>query len=266
LKISGQLRELKHQYENPIQYYIQIDQEKVHINPYVGNKIKLNFNGEINCIHCGRKIKKTYNSGSCYPCFKNLPQNDLCIVKPSLCHYDQGTCRDESFAEQYCMIPHYVYLALSSDVKVGLTRKTNELKRWVDQGAIKSIPIAELPNRKIAGDLELALAEHLPDKTNWRNMLKGDIVEKDILQARNDVRKLVPEQYQQYLLDEEGIYEFIYPLLEKLEKVKSLSFDKLPEIEGRLIGIKGQYLILDTGVLNMRKHSGYTVDIELGSD
>ncbi|WP_153944945.1 DUF2797 domain-containing protein, partial [Acinetobacter baumannii] len=70
----------------------------------------------------------------------------------------------------HCMIPHYVYLALSSGVKVGLTRKNNEKKRWVDQGAVRAIPIAEVPTRKMAGELEVYLTQYVADKTDWRKM------------------------------------------------------------------------------------------------
>lgn len=261
MEASGQIQGLIHQYEKPLQYFLTINEENIHLNPYIGSTIKIVSRDEINCIHCGRKIKKTYNNGFCYPCFKKLPQNDLCIVKPNLCHFDEGTCRDEAFGTSHCMIPHYVYLALSSDVKVGITRKANELKRWGDQGAVQAIPLAEVPTRKIAGELEVALAQHLPDKTNWRNMLKGTIAEKDLLKVWHEVKTLVPENYQSYLLDMNEIFEFIYPVQEFPEKIKSLNLDKNEEIEGRLMGIKGQYIILDIGVFNIKKHTGYFVDI-----
>ena len=263
LQKSGQLRGLNHDYKNPIQYYLQLGEEEVHLNPFIGQTIEFNFQGEIHCIHCGRKIKKTYNNGSCYPCFTSLPQNDLCILKPELCHLDQGTCRDEAFAHSHCLIPHYVYLALSSDVKVGITRKNRSMTRWVDQGAVQSIPIAEVPDRKTAGELEVFLSNHLPDKTNWRKMLKGDLVDKDILEIRKKVLELIPEQFAKYLLSIEEVNEFVYPISETLDKIKSLSFDKSPTIEGKLLGLKGQYLIFDIGVLNIKKHSGYQIEIKL---
>ncbi len=263
MKFSGQLRELFHEYKEPIQYYLQINDDHIPLNQHIGKVMKLRFLEEINCIHCGRKVKKTYNNGSCYPCFIKLPQNDLCIVKPNLCHYDQGTCRDESFAKSQCLIPHYVYLALSSDVKVGITRKPNAYKRWIDQGAVQSIPIAEVPTRKMAGDLELFLTNHLPDKTNWRKMLKCDIAEADLLSIREEIKAVIPEEYQKYLIEVDQINEFTYSVLESLEKIKSFSLDKTPAIEGKLIGIKGQYILLDNGVFNMKKHTGYKVEVEL---
>ncbi|GBF10177.1 DUF2797 domain-containing protein [Tepidibacillus infernus] len=263
MKVSGELRELVHKVEEPVQYFLQINEENIHLNPYIGKQMKLSYQNEIHCIHCGRKIKKSYNNGSCYPCFVKLPQNDLCIVKPHECHFDQGTCRDESFAEDHCMVPHYVYLALSSDVKVGLTRKTNAFKRWVDQGAVQSIPIAELPTRKMAGELEFYLSQFMPDKTNWRKMLKGEIAEKDLFKIREEIREKIPEEFHPYLLEVEQIHAFIYPILETLDHISSLTLDKQSKIEGRLLGIKGQYLLLDSGVINIKKHAGYLVQIEL---
>lgn len=260
----GQLVEISHDYQTPIQYFLHIENEKIYLNPHIGSKITIKFLDEKHCIHCGRKTNKTFNNGYCYPCFRDLPQNDLCIVKPSLCHFELGTCRDEEFGKHQCMTPHYVYLALSSDVKVGLTRKTNAFKRWVDQGAIKSIPIAELPTRKMAGDLELFLTDHLPDKTNWRKMLKGEVDDKDLFEIRARIFPLIPEEYQEYLLDVEQINEFIYPTeAASLEKIKSLSLDKEPSFTGVLTGIKGQYLLLDQAVINVKKHLGYKIEFVL---
>ena len=263
LQKSGQLRGLSHEYKNPIQYYLQIGEEEIHLNPFIGKTIRLNYKEEIHCVHCGRKIKKTYNNGSCYPCFISLPQNDICILKPELCHLDQGTCRDESYAHSNCLIPHYVYLALSSDIKVGITRKNRSMTRWIDQGAVKSIPIAEVPDRKTAGELEVFLSQHLPDKTNWRKMLKGDLVDKDILEIREQVLSIIPDRFKDFILSQKDVNEFVYPILESLDKISSLSFDKLPAVEGKLMGLKGQYLILDIGVLNIKKHSGYQIELKL---
>jgi hypothetical protein len=44
-------------------------------------------------------------------------------------------------------------------------------------------------------------------------------------------------------------------------KVVSLNFDKTPVISGVLEGIKGQYLLLDVGVLNIRKFSSYNLTL-----
>jgi hypothetical protein len=262
MQMSGLLQGLHHRYEQPLQYFIVLGEEEHNLNDYLGNQLQISFEGQINCVHCGRKIKKTYN-GACFPCFKKLPEHDLCIVKPHECHFDLGTCRDDEFAHTYCFIPHYVYLAFSSDIKVGLTRKNNQLKRWGDQGAIKAFPIAELPNRKMAGELEMAIADHIPDKTNWRKMLQGNFEEVDLYQVREEILAVVPDTYQEYILSEEDLVEFTYPILENIEKIKSFNLDKEPMITDRLIGIKGQYLIFEKGVINMRKYAGYSISVSL---
>lgn len=261
--VKGVLQGLKHQYQAPLQYFMSFKEEDVQLNQWLGQTITIRYEGQMECIHCGRAISKTFNSGYCYPCFKKLPENDLCIVKPHECHFELGTCRDEEWAQGHCMIPHYVYLAVSSDIKVGLTRKQNELKRWGDQGAIMAVPIAELPNRKMAGELEFALSQHLPDKTNWRKMLQGHIPDIDLQALRAEVMEQVPEDYKPFILREEEIVELTYPQLEAIEKIKSYNLDKEPVIEDRLIGIKGQYLIFEGAVINMRKYSGYCISIEV---
>ncbi|WP_025025691.1 DUF2797 domain-containing protein [Caldalkalibacillus mannanilyticus] len=263
MQLSGVLHGLKHQYEEPLRYYLCLGDEEHALNDYLGQQIQISFEGNIYCVHCGRQIKKSFNTGACFPCFKKLPEHDLCIVKPHQCHHDQGTCRDEEFAQTYCMIPHYVYLALSSDVKVGLTRKNNQFKRWGDQGAVQAFPIAELPTRKMAGELEMAIANHIPDKTNWRKMLQGNIAEVDLVQVREEIIALVPEEFQQYILKEEELIQYTYPILEQLEKIKSYNLDKQPLFTDRLIGIKGQYLMFEQGVINMRKYAGYQLSIKV---
>ncbi|MGD8190863.1 DUF2797 domain-containing protein [Brevibacillus ginsengisoli] len=266
LEVSGILHSLTHTYHGktqPVDYYLQINEDRVPLNEWLGQEISVAYLGQKNCIACGRKTNKTFNSGYCYPCFTSLPENDLCIVKPHECHYDQGTCRDNSFGETHCMIPHYVYLAVSSDVKVGLTRKNNQLKRWVDQGAIRAIPIAELPTRKMAGELEVHLSQYLPDKTNWRKMLKGDVKEVDLRNLRDEVYEFFPEQFKPYQLKEDEWVDIAYPILETLDKINSITLDKQETITGKLLGVKAQYLILDTGVFQVRKHAGYHVRITL---
>jgi hypothetical protein len=261
VKHTGSIRGFVHQYEDPVQYRIKLNDEAIPVNEWIGRKVRISFLGRITCIHCGRSIKKTYNSGYCYPCFTKLPENDLCIVKPNECHYHLGTCRDPEWGEAHCMIPHYVYLALSSGVKVGLTRKHNEKKRWVDQGAIRAIPIAEVPSRKIAGELEAHLAKYVADKTDWRKMLKGDVEPVDLLELREEVLRYFPDEYKQYILKKDEWIDFVYPVLEQIQKVKAYNLDKQPIIEDRLIGIKGQYLIFENGVVNIRKYCGYEVEI-----
>ncbi|SFJ46337.1 DUF2797 domain-containing protein [Thermoflavimicrobium dichotomicum] len=258
----GYIQPLQHEPSNPVIYHLTLGNERIRLNEALGNTIQITFLGEKACSYCGRKIKKTYNNGSCYPCYINRAENDLCIVKPELCHYQAGTCRDQAFGEKHCMQTHYVYLALSSDVKIGITRKTNAFKRWIDQGAISAIPIMEVPTRKIAGEIEAHLAQYIKDKTNWRKMLKNEISDENLLEVRERLLDHIPPSYSDYLLSEKQIYEFTYPQISAPTKMTSLNLDKQTFISGKLLGIKAQYLILDQGVLNIRKHTGYKIALQ----
>jgi len=264
MKLTGINYGLTHvldKFDQPLQYYIKLSDDEYPLNSVVGAKLSLTFQDKIQCVHCGRVIKKTFNNGYCYPCFKSLPENDICIVKPNLCHYDNGTCRDEQFAAAHCMKPHYVYLAVSSDVKVGMTRECNSMKRWGDQGAVQAVPIAKLPTRKLAGELELQLMDHYPDKTNWRKMLKGDVPELDLIEVRNQALAYITDDFASHILGEEQPVQFVYPIKQAVTKITSYNLDKAPVIEDTLVGIKGQYLIFEDGVINMKKFAGYQLEL-----
>lgn len=263
MQYVGMLRGFTHQYEKPVQYSLKLDKTELPCNEWIGQQLEIKFLDEIRCIHCNRKIKKTYNSGYCYPCFIDLAENDLCIVKPHECHFSQGTCRNEQFAHTYCMVPHYVYLSISSGVKVGLTRKGNQLKRWVDQGAIQAIPIAELPTRQMAGELEFELTQHVRDKTDWRKMLKDQTDLVELLETRDELFPLVTQRFQPFLIHDAIISEFQHPKINSPDKIKTYDLSKTPIIKDRLIGIKGNYFIFEHAVINMRKFSGYKVSITI---
>lgn len=242
--------------DDVVQYNLQVGAETISLNPLIGAHITITHDGEKRCLYCNRKSNKLFNGGSCWPCFQKLAINDLCQVKPELCHYE--TCREPEWGDAHCMIPTYVYLAKSSDIKVGITR--NVPGRWMDQGAVEAVPIALVPTRKMAGELEVFIAQHIPDKTNWRKMLKGDIVDTDIFALRERIFGLIPEDFRGYILSDEQLRTFRYPVAEMPEKIASHDLDKAPA-EGRLLGIKGSYLILSTGVLNVPKFCGYSVTV-----
>ena len=263
--ISGNLRKMKVAGTAPVQYELPLDEELVSLNPFLGKKISLRFDGEINCINCGRKTNKSFQQGYCYPCMQSLARCDLCILKPELCHFHKGTCREPDWGRENCMIDHFVYLAVSSGLKVGITRHSQVPTRWIDQGAVAAIPIARVGSRYDSGRVEVALKEHFDDKTNWRNMLKNIIVDADPVTEREKIMPVLQDilkDYSDYEVMEDTVYRFEYPVLEYPNKVKSLGFDKTPLVEGTLLGIKGQYLIFDHGVINIRKHGGYRVSLE----
>ena len=243
------------------------------MNDLIGKNISLQYSGEINCIACGRKTNKSYGQGHCYPCFRDLASCDMCIMKPETCHYDAGTCREPEWGEQHCMQAHYVYLANSSGVKVGITRGTQIPTRWIDQGAGQALPIFNVATRLQSGLLEVELKNHVSDRTDWRKMLKGDPEPIDLAEVRDRLvaeSSAVIEELKQrfgndaieFLPDAEQV-EIQYPVENYPEKIKSFNFDKQEKIEGVLLGIKGQYLILDTGVLNIRKFSGYNIALSV---
>lgn len=259
---TGMIRDLTPRIgEETVLYSLLLDDQVIELNSLIGSHVKLAWNGEKRCVHCGRKANKLFNSGSCWPCFQKLAVNDLCQVKPHLCHYE--TCREQEWGDAHCMIPTYVYLAKSSDIKVGITR--NVPGRWMDQGAVEAVPIALVPTRKMAGELELFLSDYLKDKTNWRKMLKGEVVETSILEERERVLGLIPDEFRGYLLSEEQVRQFAYPVTELPEKIASHDIEKAPA-EGRLLGIKGNYLILSTGVVNVAKFAGFLVSFSAQAD
>ena len=250
--------------ERTVLYDFILDKGDISVNGIIGQRIAIEFTGNISCVECGRSIKKTFNQGYCFPCFKSLPQNDVCIVKPELCHFDKGTCRDSSWGEKKCFIPHTIYLAISSGIKVGITRSYRVVSRWVDQGAVQALPIAQTFSRRDAGQIEVALKEHVADKTNWRSMLKGiDPDSFDLNLKRDELFQYFPEHVQHIKLQSEKTREFVYPVPLPPKKIKSFSFDKTPSLLDTLIGVKGRYLIFETCVVNMSKYSGYELKLLL---
>ncbi len=265
MRYNGTLLKMETKLVNPIEYELPIGDELVYMNHLIGKYIAFKWLKEIYCVACGRKTNKSFAQGFCYPCFLNAPETSECIFRPELCRAQDGIARDMEWAENHCLQDHIVYLAISSGIKVGVTRSGQIPTRWIDQGAWQAIKLAKTPNRYTAGLIEVALKEHISDRTNWQRMLKNQLIEGvDLTIAKKDMIAHLPSDLQNYISEEDNITEINYPVNEYPEKVKSLSFDKLGEIAGRLWGVKGQYLIFDDGtVVNMRKHTGYMVELEV---
>ncbi|MCI0510601.1 uncharacterized protein DUF2797 [Chromohalobacter marismortui] len=258
--------------EAPAHYTLRTGEQRLALNAHLGAALRLTHTGNIHCLHCGRRTRKSFAQGYCYPCFKSLAQCDTCIVKPETCHYHLGTCREPRWGEQHCFQPHVVYLANSSGLKVGITRKTQLPTRWLDQGAIQALPILEVDDRLQSGLVETLFKQVVGDRTNWRAMLKGDVAPLDLVAERDRLlASLAPELAAlRQRVGETAIREvsldplsLSYPVWEAPRKVVSHNFDKDPDVSGRLMGLKGQYLILDTGVINLRKFGGYEVDVAI---
>lgn len=254
-----------------VQYSFRLGEEQVPVNPLIGSTVRLEYLGAIHCTHCGKRTKTSFSQGYCYPCMTKLAQCDVCIMAPEKCHYDAGTCREPSWGEQFCMTDHVVYLANSSGIKVGITRATQLPTRWLDQGASQALPIMRVATRQQSGLVEDLLRSQVPDRTNWRTLLKGDAEVLDLpaireqifdacaeglrdLQARFGLQAIQP-------VPDAEVVQMRYPVEAYPKKIVSFNLDKDPVAEGTLLGIKGQYLIFDTGVINIRKYTAYQLAV-----
>ncbi len=268
----GAISKMSARLEGPtVQYAFRLGDTEVPVNPLIGTQLRLEFLGEIYCSHCGRKTKKSFSQGYCYPCMTKLAQCDVCIMSPERCHYDAGTCRDPSWGEQFCMTDHVVYLANSSGVKVGITRGTQLPTRWLDQGASQALPIVRVATRQQSGFVEDLFRSQVADRTNWRALLKSNAEPVDLAAVRdqlfdscaeglNSLQERFGLQAVQPLHSVEPI-EICYPVEQYPSKIVSFNLDKDPIVEGTLMGIKGQYLIFDTGVINIRKYTAYQLAV-----
>ena len=268
----GSIRKMAARLETPVvQYAFRLDEVEVPVNPLIGQTVRLEYLGAIHCSHCGKRTKTSFSQGYCYPCMTRLAQCDVCIMSPERCHYDAGTCREPSWGEQFCMTDHVVYLANSSGIKVGITRASQLPTRWLDQGASQALPILRVATRQQSGLVEDLLRSQVADRTNWRALLKGDAEAVDLVAVRDqlfdscgDGIRALQERFGlqaiQPLHDGEPL-EIRYPVEAYPGKIVSFNLDKNPVAEGTLLGIKGQYLIFDTGVINIRKYTAYQLAV-----
>ena len=263
MNYQGTLSKMQTEFGNPIQYYLVFENSFLNLNQLLGKPMEIELQG-YQCLNCG-KAKKIFRQGFCYDCFMSSPAVGDWIMKPELstAHLDIED-RDLEYEKRVQLQPHVVYLALSSEVKVGVTRKTQVPTRWIDQGAVQAIPIVEVPNRYLAGITEVALKNHFADKTNWQKMLKNEVPNMDLISERNKVFDWLPTEVKDYFPKEEKIIQLDFPVLQYPKKVTSLNLDKTPNFSGTLTGIKGQYLLFEDGtVFNVRTYEGYVVKMSL---
>lgn len=264
MQYQGVLKKMQTEFTNPIQYYLVFKNSFLNVNQLLNKELHIYFRG-YQCLNCNKK-KKIFRQGFCYDCFYSSPAVGEWIMKPELSTAHLGIAdRDLVYESKVQLQPHIVYLALSSEVKVGVTRNTQMPTRWIDQGAEKAIVVVEVPNRYLAGITEIALKNHFTDKTNWRKMLTNDIASADLSAEKLKLKMLLPPEVQEFFcLDKNDIYEMIYPVVQYPKKINSLSLEKTPSFKGKLIGIKGQYLLFEDGtVFNIRSSEGYVVDINV---
>ncbi|TGN18161.1 DUF2797 domain-containing protein [Leptospira idonii] len=292
---SGYIRMMEHEGTTPVRYrwsYANYQDEadkkrpgkseaiesfsSEFLNDFLGKKLKLTSNGKIRCLDCGKPTKKSFNQGSCFECFSNKANNDLCIMRPETCHFHKGTCREPEWGKKYCFQEHTVYFANSSGLKVGITKEKPVSNRWVDQGARFGIPLLTVSSRREAGIIEHYLAGFLPDKTSWQKMIQGDPPEINLTKERDKfVRHLETKEFP--MENEKGKtvllnwnrtnidspQEIQYPILSYPKKVKSYKLSETDSIEDVLVGIKGQYLLFENGAINIRSYGGYHVVFEV---
>ncbi len=265
MQYEGNIRKMRTELNEPVNYSLPIGDELIDMNALIGKEISMRFDGQINCISCGKKTKTSFNQGFCYNCLQTAPEASESIIRPELSKAHLGIARDMEWAEKHDLIDHFVYLAVSSALKVGVTRGHQIPTRWIDQGASYAIKIAKTPNRHIAGVIEVFLKNHFTDKTNWRAMLKNEVLKDfDLAAEKERITNLLPLELQKYIDEENEVTKINYPVEQFPVKIKSIGFDKLPEVTGTLAGIKGQYLIFDDSrVLNIRKHNGYFLRVAM---
>ncbi len=264
MKTEVNLLKMRTELNSSVDYFLSLKNEELYVNNLINRTVSLKWTGEIYCIKCGNKTQKSFAQGYCYPCFISEPETAPCILQPELCEAHLGIARDLAWSEKNCLTDHYVYLALSSGVKVGVTRAAQIQTRWMDQGAVQALKFAKTPNRHLAGLIEKDLKKYFSDKTSWQKMLKNDIdFDADLISEKEKAKELLRSDLSKYITDDKEIYKIKYPVTEYPKKIKSINLEKTPDFSGKLIGIKGQYLIFDGGfVINIRKYGGYLLEIE----
>lgn len=262
---QGVLSKMQTEFSSPIGYYLVFENNFLHVNQLISKQIHISFLG-YQCLNCHKK-KKIFRQGFCYDCFMQSPAAGDWIMRPELstAHLDIED-RNLDYEKKVQLQPHIVYLALSSDIKVGVTRKTQVPTRWIDQGASQAIAVIEVPNRYLAGIAEVALKSSYTDKTNWQKMLKNEIASADLIAEKSKLYNSLPNEVKPYFaIENEDLYQLHFPVLQYPKKVTSLNLEKTPNFSGKLIGIKAQYLIFEDGtVFNIRSFEGYVVRIEIG--
>lgn len=265
MSLEGNIRKMSTKLsDKQVEYNLPMGDSSINMNNLIGSDITLTFKKQINCIKCGKKTKTSFAQGFCYPCFQTAPETEECVLKPELCRAHEGVARDMEYAKTSCLSDQFVYLAVSSGLKVGVTRHSQVPTRWIDQGASYALTLAKVPNRYTAGLIEVALKEHVADKTNWRRMLKNEVPQGiDLFAERGRMKELLPESLKEFVLEGGEVVNIEYPVEKYPEKVKTVNFDKVDQYSGKLVGIKGQYLIFeDNTVINVRKYTGYLFEID----
>lgn len=269
MNYQGPLKKLAAKFQDPIAYSLVLGEHKVELNSVLGMRFEMEYLAEIFCIQCQRKTNKSFQQGHCYPCYQKLLDCNLCIIHPERCKHPHEPCPD-TWEHAHCTQEHIVYIAYASGLKVGITRHTQVPTRWIDQGAVHALPLFKVNNRQQSGLIEVALKKYMADKTNWRKMLQQQnenidmqAAKEELLKNANDDLKEVFDKFDVEILDQQQV-SLSYPILDLPKKLTAISLDKENKISGKLVGIKGQYLLFEDKVINIRKHGGYHVAVRIG--
>ena len=268
--IEGRLTKLAAAPTDPVRYTLRVGKDArqtIVLNDVLGRGIEFQFLDRITCQHCGTRTNKSYSEGYCYPCFKRLARCDLCVVSPDRCHYHLGTCREPDWGESFCMQPHHVYLANSAGPKVGITGTGNELGRWIDQGANQGLLMLAARTRRLAGIVEVSLTEHITDRTDWRRLVSQDAPRVELADYREELRTRLTQLPEGVSwLQNQTASILHYPVTRYGTRITRLRLDETPNVRGTLLGIKGQFLLFDHGVFNVRQHTSYHVRVTVMSE
>ncbi|WP_026474349.1 DUF2797 domain-containing protein [Alkaliflexus imshenetskii] len=258
LKMLGELSA-----NNRVHYYLELEGITVAVNDLVGQEVSLLFMDTINCISCGKVTKKSFAQGFCFSCMQTAPEADDCVLRPALCKAHLGVSRNMEWARGHCLQSHYVYLANTGDVKVGVTRESQVPVRWIDQGATSAVKLCKTPNRHMAGLIEQYLSRHFTDKTSWKKMVTNNVDETlNLIDFRERAISLLTPEMRAFVCEDAAVTSLLYPVDRYPTSPVSLSFDAQKEISGRLSGVKGQYILFDDDrVLNIRRHTGYLITL-----
>ena len=260
---SGVLKKMVSIHDNPVRYIMDFDDDLVFLNQIIGKKIKIHKTGYC-CLSCYENLQ-IFANVFCKKCFFESPMAGDWVMKPELskAHLEIED-RDISYEKKVQLQNHIVYLSKTSGIKVGVTRSNSMTTRWIDQGAIEAVVLIEVPNRYLAGLAEVKLKEKFSDKTNWRRMLTSNIEEEDITNNKKMALDSLGSEFEEFFKTDSEVLKFNYQIDKSIDSVKSISLKKSDDIEGILVGVKGQYLIFDdSSVFNVRSNEGYVVDISI---
>ena len=263
MQYQGVLKKMITENSHIVQYYLDLESDFINMNQLLNRNLEIAF-VKYRCMNCHIE-KEIYRQGFCKNCFFDIPSAGDWIMRPELSKAHLGEeDRDLAYEKSVQLQPHIVYLANSSNVKVGVTRKQQVPTRWIDQGAHEAIEIVEVPNRYLAGITEVALKAHVADKTNWRKMLKNDIEDVDLKSWQHKLKAFIPEEAQEYFIENNSLTQINFPVHQYPETPKSLNIAKEQSYTGKLVGIKGQYLIFeDQKVFNIRSNEGIVVRLTI---